>query len=102
MKKLSIILWLLLPFYSTESRANNQEDYYCLVEAIYFEARSESQTGQLAIANVIMERVRQDIYPDTICKVVHQWNKYPHRNGCSFPTIVMVKRKLCMRKMLSL
>ena len=98
MKKLSIILWMLLPFCSTESRADNQEDYYCLVEAIYFEARSESQTGQLAIANVILERVRQNIYPDTICKVVHQWDKYPHRNGCSFSYYCDGKKEIMYEK----
>jgi spore germination cell wall hydrolase CwlJ-like protein len=98
MKKLSIVLWMLLLFYSTESLAANQKDYYCLVEAIYFEARSESQIGQLAVANVILERVRQSIYPDTICKVVHQWDKYPFRNGCSFSYYCDGKKEIMYEK----
>ena len=39
-------------------------------EAIYFEARSESFIGQLAVANVILERVSNKYFPNTICKVV--------------------------------
>ena len=84
MKKLSIILWLLLMVYSTKGYANSEEGHYCLTEAIYFEARSESYIGQLAIANVILERVRQEMFPDTICDVVHQWDGYPYRHACSF------------------
>ena len=43
----------------------------CLAEAVYYEARSESFEGKLAVANVILERLRRDDFPNTICKVVH-------------------------------
>lgn len=54
----------------------------CLATAIYFEARSEPVRGQLAVAQVIMNRVRSSDYPDTICGVVFQgqWR----RNACQF------------------
>ncbi len=54
----------------------------CLATAIYFEARGESTRGQLAVAQVIMNRVRSTLYPDTICGVVFQgqWR----RTGCQF------------------
>jgi spore germination cell wall hydrolase CwlJ-like protein len=44
----------------------------CLAEAIYHEARGESQQGQLAVANVIINRAMNKNYPSTICGVVFQ------------------------------
>ncbi len=47
-----------------------------------FEARGEPTRGQLAVAQVVMNRVRSTLYPDTICGVVYQgqWR----RSGCQF------------------
>ena len=63
-------------------------DLNCLVEAVYYEARSEPITAQLAVANVILERVRNDRFPNTICEVVHQgrYNRkgQPIRHKCMF------------------
>lgn len=54
----------------------------CLARAIYFEARSEPEAGQIAVANVILNRVKSTSYPDTICGVVYQG---AHRmNSCQF------------------
>jgi Cell Wall Hydrolase len=44
----------------------------CLARAVYFEARSETELGQLAVARVILNRVRDANYPNTVCKVVYQ------------------------------
>jgi hypothetical protein len=44
----------------------------CLAQAIYFEARSESLEGQVAVAEVVMNRRDSGIYPGTVCGVVHQ------------------------------
>ena len=63
------------------------DDLSCLSEAVYFEARSESFVAQLAVANVILERVSSEKYPDDICSVVHQsrkWKGKPIRNKCQF------------------
>jgi len=54
----------------------------CLARAIYFEARSEPEAGQIAVANVILNRVKSKSYPDTICGVVYEG---AHRmNSCQF------------------
>jgi len=47
-------------------------DWKCLSEAIYFEARGESVNGQLAVAEVILNRVDRDDFPDSVCDVVRQ------------------------------
>lgn len=44
----------------------------CLQEALYFESRSEGKAGQLAVALVIMNRVRDKRWPNNVCDVVHQ------------------------------
>lgn len=54
----------------------------CLAKAVYFEARSESELGQLAVAKVILNRVKDPNYPKTICGVVYQGSD--HRNACQF------------------
>ena len=54
----------------------------CLARAVYFEARSESELGQLAVAKVILNRVKDPDYPKTICGVVYQGSG--RRNSCQF------------------
>lgn len=54
----------------------------CLAEGIYFEARGESLKGQAAVAQVILNRVRNPAYPNTVCDVVYQGEKL--RTGCQF------------------
>ena len=54
----------------------------CLSRAIYFEARSESELGQLAVAKVILNRVKDRNYPNSICGVIYQGSE--RRNSCQF------------------
>lgn len=54
----------------------------CLARAIYFEARSESELGQIAVAKVVLNRVKDPEYPNTICGVVYQGSG--RRNACQF------------------
>lgn len=54
----------------------------CLAEAVYYEARSEAPSGQIAVAEVIMNRVRDHRYPNTACDVVYQGAT--RTTGCQF------------------
>ncbi|WP_315718826.1 MULTISPECIES: cell wall hydrolase [unclassified Bradyrhizobium] len=54
----------------------------CLAEAIYFEARGEAVRGQMAVAQVVLNRAFSGYYPTTVCGVVYQ-NKYRHF-ACQF------------------
>ncbi len=62
-----------------KSRAKSEK---CLAEAVYFESRGEAVRGQIAVAQVVMNRVFSGKYPDTVCGVVYQ-NKYRHF-ACQF------------------
>jgi spore germination cell wall hydrolase CwlJ-like protein len=52
--------------------ATSSPEQHCLASAIYFEARGESIEGQLAVAEVVLNRTRSGRYPATICAVVRQ------------------------------
>lgn len=54
----------------------------CLAEAIYFEARSEPASGQAAVAQVVLNRVKSGLYPESVCGVVYQ-NRHRYL-GCQF------------------
>ncbi len=59
----------------------------CIAIAIYFEARSESLDGQVAVANTIVNRVNSPYFPDTPCEVVKQgryWQGHIVRNQCHY------------------
>lgn len=60
------------------------EQYKCLAQAIYFEARGEPTIGQAAVAHVVLNRVRDRRYPNTICAVVFQNDHRRHRCQFSF------------------
>jgi hypothetical protein len=57
-------------------------EHACLARAIYFEARSESELGQLAVAKVILNRTKDPEYPKTVCGVVYQGAD--RMNSCQF------------------
>lgn len=65
----------------TEGEFRRRENR-CLATAIYFEARSEPIKGQVAVAQVIMNRVRSKFYADTVCGVVYEGAH--KRNACQF------------------
>ena len=71
-------------FVPTTKRVKLADDErLCLTQAIYHEARGESREGQLAVANVIINRAMSKKYPSTICGVVFQ-NADKGRYKCQF------------------
>lgn len=64
---------------SAETRARAQQ---CLTTAIYYEAASESDDGQRAVAQVILNRVRHPAFPSSVCGVIYQGTE--RGTGCQF------------------
>ena len=50
----------------------NRPELYCLAQNVYFEAKSEPLAGQYAVADVVLNRVNDTRYPNTICEVVRE------------------------------
>ncbi|HMJ92519.1 MAG TPA: cell wall hydrolase [Allosphingosinicella sp.] len=57
----------------------------CLAKAVYFEARSEPLEGQLAVAQVVMNRAASGRYPSTLCAVITQRAQFSFIRAGRFP-----------------
>jgi len=51
---------------------NMAREQRCLAEAVYFEARSEGEQGRAAVAQVVLNRVKSGLYPNSVCGTVYQ------------------------------
>ncbi len=75
-----------------ETPLYSERDIECLALNSYYEARSESVAGQVAVAQVVMNRVKSNKFPNTICEVIQHgktrinWkgNVVPILNQCHF------------------
>ena len=63
-------------------KARGGEEWRCLAEALYFEARGETVKGQFAVAEVILNRVDSPRFPDSVCGVINQGTGRKH--ACQF------------------
>ena len=48
----------------------DKKEITCLAKNMYFEARNEGTAGVLGVTNVVLNRVKSDLYPNTICGVI--------------------------------
>lgn len=55
-----------------ESRRTTSVQHECLARTVYFEARGDSLKGQIAVAQVVVNRTRSEQFPDNPCKVMYQ------------------------------
>ena len=62
--------------------ADFAKEQQCLAQAVYFEARSEPEMGQAAVAQVVLNRLKSIYYPKTICEIVFQ--NQERYLGCEF------------------
>lgn len=60
------------PFLAATSIDDNRRAQECLTAAVYYEARSEPVDGQRAVAQVVLNRVRDRAFPASVCGVVYQ------------------------------
>ncbi|MDQ7019171.1 MAG: cell wall hydrolase [Robiginitomaculum sp.] len=65
-----------------EKAAAQEKALNCMAMAIYYEARSETLSGQLAVAQVVLNRVKHRAYPDNVCDVVFEGSN--RNTGCQF------------------
>ena len=63
------------------------DEMRCLASAIYFEARSETLAGQLAVGRVIVARTRSGRFPASYCGVVMQPSQFSFVRGHAVPEV---------------
>ncbi|MBS0475789.1 MAG: cell wall hydrolase [Proteobacteria bacterium] len=73
--------------------AEMSRELNCLAAAIYFEAKSESLAGQLAVGRVIVARSKSGRFPDSYCGVVFQRSQFSFVHGASLPAIRKASRQ---------
>lgn len=66
------------------AKAEGDQQWRCLAEALYFEARGEDLAGQVAVAEVILNRVDSGAFPKTVCAVIRQGASSGKLNACQF------------------
>ncbi|TMM50501.1 cell wall hydrolase [Qipengyuania marisflavi] len=69
-------------FRSAGSGLDKARALQCLSMAVYYEAASESYTGQQAVAQVVLNRVAHPAFPSSVCGVVFQGSE--RKTGCQF------------------
>jgi spore germination cell wall hydrolase CwlJ-like protein len=67
-----------------DAEPKGDAEWRCMVEALYFEARGESLVGQVAVAEVILNRADDPDYPSSICGVVAQGTAAGRLHACQF------------------
>lgn len=96
MKKLFLLAAVML----TSSFAQAQDlisirqepQLFCLAQNIYYEARGSSRADQMAVSDVVLNRVKDARYPNTICEVVYQGKQKPSWKD---PTKMVMVRNMC-------
>lgn len=79
-KKTAIVVALLSVSEAAAGSENLYHELECLAKNIYFESRDQPLIGQVAVAQVTMNRVKSSKFPSTICEVVKQQK----RKVCQF------------------
>jgi N-acetylmuramoyl-L-alanine amidase len=80
-------LLLLLLLFPATALAEYDTDLMCLAQNIYHEARSQALAEKIAISHVVLNRVKHENYPNTVCGVIYQAKRVEGRiirNRCQF------------------
>ena len=72
--------------------ADLSRELNCLAGAIYFEAKSESLVGQLAVGRVVVARSKSGRFPESYCGVVFQRSQFSFVRGGTMPAIPKASR----------
>lgn len=82
-KSIALIISLFMALISYSALAKNihhksnvDKQIYCLAQAIYYEARGESEEGQIAVGHVILNRTKSDQFPPNVCSVIAQKGQF--------------------------
>ena len=81
-------MWLIASAGSVSAQSINNNEFQCLIQNGYFEARSDGYASVMGVTNVVLNRVEDPRYPDNICEVVYQGRQDSNgnmiRNQCQF------------------
>ena len=85
-KELLIVGLIVFPSVATAPTDRHSSDSQCLALNMYHEARGEGTAGMLAVSYVVLNRVNDSRFPNTICEVVKQGPTVEAADGTFYPT----------------
>ena len=65
----AVMASLALSYEVETGTPQNLDEVYCMAQNVYFEARHESMIGKIAVAHVVMNRIEDKRWPNTVCGV---------------------------------
>jgi len=96
MKKIFLLAAVLLTSSFAQAKSpiivKEGTDLYCLAQNIYYEARGSSRADMIAVTEVVLNRVKDSRYPNTVCEVVYQGKQKPSWKD---PTKMVMVRNMC-------
>ena len=100
MKKVLFLTAVMLSSFLAQATAqaqaiisqSSEPQLYCLAQNIYYEARGSSRADQMAVSDVVLNRVKDTRYPNTICEVVYQGKQKPSWKD---PNKMVMVRNMC-------
>lgn len=94
-KVLLILLFIFIPLTSQASDEGEFEtNLDCLARNIYHESALESRSGKIAVAQIVINRIENDSYPNTICGVIHQSKIKNNKRYCQFSWVCDKRSKV--------
>lgn len=88
------------PVAQNDELAENDAELECMAKVVHHEAANQTREGQLAVAQLIMNRLESGRFPDTVCSVVNQPGQFfntasynPRRSSKTWSTAVDVSRE---------
>ena len=99
----AVMTSLAISYEVETGKVQNETELYCMAKNIYFESRAEGYVGKIAVGYVVMNRIKDNRFPNSVCEVVHEgpiresWKTrqhkdlmkserryYPIKNRCQF------------------
>ena len=69
-------------------------DLQCMAENIYYEAATQSYAGKIAVGQVVLNRLKTNGYPSTICGVIYEGSQNIHTTSCQFSWTCMPRKAI--------
>lgn len=88
----SLILGSITVAWAEAEKRASAEELRCLSLNIYYEARGSNLADKAGVADVVLNRVKDTRYPNTICEVVQQGQKKPSWKD---PSVMVMVRNMC-------
>ena len=68
----AVMTSLAISYEVETNKVQNETELYCMAKNIYFESRAEGYVGIIAVVHVVMNRITDNRFPNSVCEVVNE------------------------------